>query len=49
MAKSQFRKSTNQKSKKGLITTTVFKLGNVKVCIQKPVESKKKMSQKRQK
>lgn len=44
MAKSQFRKGCNQKSKKdGLIRTIVFKLGaGTKVALQTIIVSKKK-------
>lgn len=43
MAKSQFRKGTNQQSKKGLIRTVVFKLGaGLKITLQEIVVSKKK-------
>lgn len=43
MAKSQFRKGTNQQSKKGLIRTVVFKLGaGLKIALQELVVSKKK-------
>jgi hypothetical protein len=42
MAKSQFRKGTNQQSKKGLIRTVVFKLGaGLKIALQTVLVSKK--------
>jgi hypothetical protein len=42
MAKSQFRKGTNQQSKNGLIRTVVFKLGSgLKIALQTVVVSKK--------
>lgn len=40
MARQIFRKGTNQKSKQGLITTQVVRIGGVKHAIQSKVEAK---------
>ena len=40
MARQMFRKGATQKSKQGLITTQVVRIGGVKIAIQSKVESK---------